>query len=201
MAIKAVVFDVGGVLCDWQTILREFAKEIGRPYADFLETFLKYSFDPKTGSDLGYMTMDEFFIQLTAALRVPNKAKDWRQRFVPGFKRIEPTFELVKELKGKFKLALLTNTKIGLWDEWQEGDLRQYFEVIVDSAEVHVLKPDEKIYKILLERLQLKSEECLFIDDFIEYTTAAAKLGFQTVHFTGPETGVKLIRKKLYGSI
>lgn len=199
--IKAVVFDVGGVLCDWQTILREFAGEINLDQNEFIKEFLKYSFDPKIGSDLGYMTMDEFFTKLTTALGVPEKAKDWRRRFTPGFKRIGPTFKLLDELKGKYKLALLTNAKIGLWDEWQEGKLKDYFEVIVDSSVEHVLKPDERIYQILLERLNLAAEECLFIDDTKEYVEAAEKLGFKTVHFKEPEESVNEIRKVLGQSI
>ena len=41
----------------------------------------------------------------------------------------------------------------------------------------------------------------MFIDDFVEYTEAAKKLGFKTVHFKEQEESVKLIRKTLYGSI
>jgi len=199
--IKAVIFDVGGVLCEWQSICREFARESKVEDEKFMEVFLKLSFDPIIGSDLGKITMDEFFEKLTAALGVLEKAQDWRKRFVPGFKRIEPTFTLIEELKGKYRLALLTNAKTGLWDEWQEGRLREYFEVIVDSSEVHILKPDERIFKILLERMALKPEECLFIDDEVKNIDAAKTLGFKTVHFKEPENSVKLIRKILYGAI
>lgn len=199
--IKAVVFDVGGVLCEWETVVRSFAREIGMEEQKFIEAFLKYSFDPKIGSDLGYITIDEFFEKLTVDLGVREKAQDWRKRFVPGFKRIELTFILLDELKGKYRLAVLTNAKIGLWDEWQEGNLRKYFEIIVDSSEVHILKPDERIFRILLNRMKLKPEECLFVDDGIENTQAAEKLGFKTVHFNKPEESVKLIRKILYETI
>lgn len=199
--IKAVVFDVGGVLCDWRTIFRQIAGEAGIKMDYFLEVFTRLSNDPNTGSELGYSTMDEFFKKFTIDLGVPEKAKEWSERFVPGFKRIEPTFTLVNELKGRYKLALLTNAKIGLWDKWEKGDLRKYFDLIVNSSEVHVIKPDERIFKILLERLKLKPEECLFIDDDEINIQAAKKLGFQTVHFKEPEESVKLIRKILYAKI
>ncbi|MBU2052064.1 HAD family phosphatase [Patescibacteria group bacterium] len=195
--IKAVVFDVGGVLCEWESICRVFAGEAGLNSKEFLDIFIKFSLDPETGSDLGLMTTDEFFAKLSVAVGVPEKAQDWRKRFIPGFIRIEPTYVLVDELKGKYTLALLTNAKIGLWDEWVEGRLKDYFEIIVDSSEVHAVKPNPKIFKILLDRLQLPAEECLFIDDFLEYTTAAEKLGFNTVHFTEPEVGIKAIKNKL----
>jgi len=195
--IKAVVFDVGGVLCHWEGVVKEFAAETKLAYSDFYNLFLQLSFNPDTGSDLGLISMDEFFKRLAITAGAPDKAADWRQRFVQGFTRTEPTYRLLDELKGKYCLAALTNAKIGLWDEWKEGNLRQYFKIIVDSAEVHVLKPDEKIYRILLEKLQLPARECLFIDDFIENVEAAQKLGFVTVHFTEPETGVAEIKKIL----
>lgn len=199
--IKAVVFDVGGVLCEWQGIVREFAGEIGMEEEKFIQMFLKYSFDPVMGSDLGLMTIDEFFEKLTIELGVPEKAQDWRKRFVPGFKRIEPTYQLLDELKSKFRLACLTNAKIGLWAEWTEGKIRDYFEIIVDSSIEQVLKPDEKIYKILLERLKLPANKCLFIDDETQNIETAEKLGFITMHFKEPEESVKLIRKILYEKI
>lgn len=142
--IKAVVFDVGGVLCDWTTIVRKFALEAGQSNKDFYDLFLKLSFDPETGSDLGKISSDEFFQRLAAAVGKSELAESWRRRFVPGFFRIKPTYKLLDELKGKFRLAVLTNAKIGLWDEWKEGKLRQNFEVIVDSAEVGAVKPDPK---------------------------------------------------------
>ncbi len=195
--IKAVVFDVGGVLCDWQTICREFAGEIAIYYEKILEVFLKYSFNPKTGSDLGQMTITEFFEKITAALGIPEKSQDWRKRYVPGFRRIELTFTLLNELKGRYRLAAITNSKLGLWDEWERGRFKKYFETIVDSSEVQILKPDERIFQILLDRLQLKPEECLFIDDEIKYVVVAKKLGFKTVHFINPKASIAEIKKIL----
>ena len=196
--IKAVVFDAGGVLVDWETICRKFAAEAGINEVKFFKVFLDFSFDSKTGSDLGYMSADEFFEKCATALDVPSKAKDWRKRFVPGFKRIEDSYKLLDELKGKFKLALLTNSKVGLWDDWESvGKFKEYFKIIVDSTKVHILKPDPRIFQVLLDRLQLKPQECLFVDDGIKNIEAAKKLGFQTVHFTAPKTGVALVKKKL----
>jgi FMN phosphatase YigB (HAD superfamily) len=119
--IKAVVFDVGGVLCEWQSICRKLAAEAGTEYKKFLEVFMQISLNPKTGSDLGRMSTDEFFVKLSSVFGLPEKAADWRRRLVPGFRRIKPTYRLLDELKGKYKLAVVTNAKPGLWDEWKGG--------------------------------------------------------------------------------
>ena len=52
------------------------------------------------------------------------------------------------------------------------------FDGGVASCEVHVNKPDPKIYKALLDKYSLKAEECVFIDDRLENVQAAFALGF-----------------------
>lgn len=196
--IRAVVFDAGGVLVDWETICKKFAQEIGIDYQIFLEIFLAISFDPFNGSGLGKITTDEFFQKLTIALKVPIKWKNWRKRFAKGFKRIEPTYKLLDLLKGKFKLAILSNSKKGLIAEWEDiGRIKEYFSLVIDSSEVKLMKPDPKIYKLTCKKLHLKPEECLFIDDGMENIQAAEGFGFKTVHFIEPENSVKQIRKIL----
>ena len=49
------------------------------------------------------------------------------------------------------------------------------------------MKPDQEIYKILLDRYGLKAEECVFIDDTEENVRSAEKLGFKGIVFTGYE--------------
>ncbi|MGK0175780.1 MAG: 2-haloacid dehalogenase, partial [Ulvibacter sp.] len=47
-----------------------------------------------------------------------------------------------------------------------------------------MIKPNEEIYLLLLERYSLKAEESIFIDDNYKNIIAANKLGFHTIHFT-----------------
>ena len=55
------------------------------------------------------------------------------------------------------------------------------FDGGVASCEVHINKPDPKIYKALLDKYSLKAEECVFIDDRLETVQAAFALGFAGV--------------------
>ena len=52
---------------------------------------------------------------------------------------------------------------------------------MIISAYEHVIKPDEKIYNLLLERYNLNPNECLFIDDMAANTLAAKELGINTI--------------------
>ena len=59
--------------------------------------------------------------------------------------------------------------------------------MVVVSALEGVAKPDERIYRITLERLGVAPQEALFVDDSPVNVEAARKLGIQTVLFTTPE--------------
>ena len=58
------------------------------------------------------------------------------------------------------------------------------FEGIVVSGEEHLVKPDPRIFKVLLNRYNLKADECLFIDDSAKNIQAAQLLGMATKHLT-----------------
>jgi 2-haloacid dehalogenase len=58
------------------------------------------------------------------------------------------------------------------------------FDGIVVSGEEKLVKPDPRIYRVLLNRYNLKADETLLIDDNAENIRAAKKMGFQTVHIT-----------------
>lgn len=47
----------------------------------------------------------------------------------------------------------------------------------------NLIKPDKRIYQLLLKRYFIKAEECIFIDDNINNVKAAEELGFYTIHF------------------
>jgi HAD superfamily hydrolase (TIGR01509 family) len=52
---------------------------------------------------------------------------------------------------------------------------------------VGYVKPEPEIYHIILEKIGKPAQECLFIDDSLPNIIQAAKMGFNTIHFTAPE--------------
>jgi len=64
--------------------------------------------------------------------------------------------------------------------------LEELFNAFIVSGEVKLLKPDPAIYHLTLKRINLKAEECIFIDDSLPNVEAAQKLGFYTVHYQSP---------------
>ena len=58
-----------------------------------------------------------------------------------------------------------------------------WFETILLSGEVKLVKPDPRIFAIMLERIGREASECLLVDDSIGNVEAARRLGFRAIHF------------------
>ncbi|MEK6251838.1 MAG: HAD family phosphatase [Actinomycetota bacterium] len=113
-----------------------------------------------------------------------------------------PMIELMRELKGRgLRMALLTNN-VREWEPlWRSMvPIDELFEVVVDSAFVGCRKPDPEIYEIVLERIGLGGDQCLFVDDVEGNCEAARELGMTAVHFRANEQAIEEIRAGLEGS-
>lgn len=98
--------------------------------------------------------------------------------------------DLLKRLKGQgYGIYGLTN-----WSAetiplaYSRYDFFALFDGIVVSGEEKIIKPDPRIFEILLERYHLTAEDTLFIDDSRANIEAAARLGFQTILFDDIDT-------------
>ncbi len=96
--------------------------------------------------------------------------------------------ELLKDLRVSYKLGLLSNTtnfeslsiikKLGLED---------IFDAMVFSWQINSLKPAKKNFDAITEKLEVTSEESVFIDDSEKNTTTARSFGFKTIQYKNIE--------------
>ncbi len=96
----------------------------------------------------------------------------------------------IKQLRKSYKLGLLTNVhKNGLADYFAPGFLNQYFDVIVASGDVGYAKPEPQAYQLAAEKLGVRMDECIFVDDRQENIDGAQALGMATIlHVTNDQT-------------
>ena len=105
---------------------------------------------------------------------------------------IEGMNEVVFDLKKRgYGIYLLSNASVMQREYWSNVECSSVFDGVVVSAFEHVMKPEEKIYRILLERYGLKAEECVFIDDRKANIEAAQKLGMKGIVFDGSAEKLK----------
>ena len=90
---------------------------------------------------------------------------------------------LVAEVHRTYDTALLTNNVAEA--QWRNGFPFELFDVVIDSSQVGMRKPDPRIYQHLVARLGKSPPEVVFIDDLPENLEPAQQMGLRTVHFTG----------------
>jgi epoxide hydrolase-like predicted phosphatase len=80
-------------------------------------------------------------------------------------------------------LALLTNNVKEFGDSWRASfPVDELFEIVVDSSEVGMRKPDPRIYELTCARARTRPDAAVFLDDNADNVAAARALGIETVH-------------------
>ncbi len=179
--IKAIVFDAGGVLLEWDYIdfLNKAYSALKIKRVATLET------KPDFPKDLnrGKISMDEAMPLIVGekinSEQIRAAKKIWSSYLVP---RSEMS-ELVRKLKRFYKIALLSNS-----DEYTMGPLVRKgvfrdFDVVLFSHEHGTVKPEQRIYDILMRKLGVSPHGCVFIDDHEENIVPALEMGMKTIHF------------------
>ncbi len=196
--MTTVVFDVGNVLLNWdpyEPLRQHFDDD------DAIENYFdevgfndwNRSLDAGRDWDEAVETLASEFPHHSEATKLFRD--DWHSS-VTGV--IEESVDALKTLHGRGDAVYaITNFSHIRWNECLErfGFLKDCFTDVIVSGEHKVLKPDARIFQLLLERNGLKANDCIFIDDSYDNVTGAAGLGFDTIHFT-PETVLALELKQ-----
>ena len=93
-----------------------------------------------------------------------------------------------------YRLFVLSNASSSFYQYFQRFAPLDYFDGIVVSCDIHMIKPDVRIYQYLLDKYQLTPEESFFIDDMPENVAGAQKAGIRGAIFHGD---FEKIRKSL----
>ncbi len=93
----------------------------------------------------------------------------------------DDALKVVPELKGKYKLAIVSDAWPSLLDVYEENNMTSYFDSIVISSFLGTSKPDSKMYKTALQEINVKPEEAIFVDDSLKNCMGALDVGINTV--------------------
>lgn len=196
--IKTVIFDIGNVLVDfnYSDCFHNYVAD-EEAYRKMVEATVKapawHEFDRGVWSDEEILNA---FI-----LKEPSIEQELRNMFAElkgVIKQREYTVPWIKELKQKgCRVLYLSNFPERTYRLHQKemGFLKEMDGGILSYRE-KVIKPEEAIYKLLLERYQLRPEECVFVDDLAQNIEAAKKLGMHTILFTTWEKAVEELKQK-----
>ena len=187
--IKAVIFDFGRVISAQKppSLFRTYEEDLGLAP----ETINTIMFQSEAWEEalLGRKTVEDFWqaIGPELGLKAVAEIEAFHRRYHADEAINEDVLHLILRLHGRYKLAVLSNSPPGLtrWlDSWKILDL---FHVVFCSGDEGIVKPDPRAFARTLERLGVKPEEALFIDDTAEHVEAARALGLRGVVFTTAE--------------
>jgi epoxide hydrolase-like predicted phosphatase len=189
MDIKAVVFDMGGVIfrTEDRSPRQALAARFGMSYTEMSD--LVFSSPSGVKAALGLITAREHWSQVckTLNLGVDHIGELW-SGFFAGDRLDLELIKYILELHRSYKTALLSNA----WDDLRsiienEWQIAAAFDEMVISAEVGLIKPDPRIYQLAISRLGVKPQEAVFIDDTTENVSSALRFGLHGLRFTNFE--------------
>ena len=196
--IKNIIFDLGGVLIDWNPdyVFKEVFKDDEKLAWFYREICtMDWNENQDAGYPLAKATEERvaLFPQHEDLIRMYYGR--WEEMLGDA---IQDTVELLKQCVNDpaLKVVALTNWSAETFPvALEKFDFLQWFEGIVVSGEEMTRKPFPDIYQTTLNRFDLKPEESLFIDDNKRNIEAAKALGIQCVHFSSPFQLEKELKK------
>ena len=185
-----VIFDFGGVLIDWNP--RYLYRKLFDDEAA-MEAFLGTICTPEWNALQDGGRPKEAAIADRTAL-FPQHAsliEAYFSRFAEMMQGAhEGTVAVLDELRRRgVPLYGLTNWSADTYPEaTARFDFLQWFDGIVVSGQEQMRKPDAAIFRLLLERFDIRPDDAVFIDDTSDNVEAAAALGLHALRFTDPAT-------------
>ncbi len=186
--IKEVVFDFGGVVHSLDGVFTRGGIAVAYGLKVEEIALLLDSLLERMG--LGVVTEDEFWNELSAktAKPIPEERHEVLRKELRENACLYPEIiNLVRDLRMfGVGLAVLSNTIPPHAEVIKEKGWYGMFDEVFLSCELGLRKPDKKIYELVLSKLGLRGEECVFVDDLQENLLPAGELKMKTVLAVSP---------------
>jgi putative hydrolase of the HAD superfamily len=198
--IRGVIFDYGNVLSLDQpfSAVEEMAEICDVPVKVFQQGYWEY----RLAYDRGDLDVNQYWNNRLRSLGIslsPTQIAKIVLVDSESWSHLNPaSVEWVRQLHGAgIKLALLSNMPLELKNYMVANlGLFSYFQHLVFSCDVHLVKPEPGIYQSCLNLLQLAPHEVLFLDDKPQNVEAAAALGIHSLVFDSIENTLASVREK-----
>ena len=198
MTIKAVFFDLGGVIVrtEFQVPRQQLADRLGMDYDDLYR--LVFDSDTSNRATVGEISSDEHWAFVMQRLRrPPSEVESIRREFFAGDIVDRTLLDYIRSLRGKYKTGLISNAWGDLRDFIAREKFDDAFDKMIISAEVGAMKPATKIFRIALEQFGVSPNEAVFVDDVYANIQACEKVGMKGILFKDPETALQQLKKLL----
>ena len=177
--IKAIIFDCFGVLAEdgWMPLKRKYVGSNAQ-LAEQISDLGKQN-------EYGMIDNESHLHKMAELMGIDSEElRGALGKKVPN----EELFEyIVKELKPHYKIGMMSNANYNVMADLFTPKQAAIFDTSVMSYESRLIKPDERMYDLMAERLGVERNECLFIDDQERYCFAAEGYGMKGIWFKSNE--------------
>jgi putative hydrolase of the HAD superfamily len=185
MAIKSVLFDFGGVLVQTinQSGREKWEKRLGLPSHGLARAV----FDSEIArqATLGQVGEEEIWKNLGNLYELSSdQLTQLRSDFWSGDWLDTNLINFLLSLRSHYKTAILSNAWLGAREMFvNKYHLDRVMDLMVISSEVSMAKPDPRIYQLTVDRLGVRPEEVIFVDDMLENVRASRQVGLIGLHY------------------
>lgn len=174
--IKAVIFDCFGVIYT-SAVTVAFDDLGGNKLSD-----TSFYHDALKLRSLGRIDRSEMNTIIADGLGV--QPQQWQDRVDAHTGRDERMMKLIKDVRSTRKTALMSNIGRGSVNTYfSPAEQEEYFDAVIASADVGLIKPDPQIYALAMKELGLDAQQIVFIDDTPGFVQAARDLGMGGIVF------------------
>jgi epoxide hydrolase-like predicted phosphatase len=181
--IRNIIFDAGRVLVT-DVPLKKIAHELSLKFPISPEKLHSHLYPTEhwTRLTLGEISEDQYWESFLKASKLDLDKGYLKDKVRAELRPIPDNVKIIPRLAGKYRLAILSN-HAREWTEYmqKEFDFFGYFDQVIFSCDVHLRKPDRRIYELALRQLGSGPQRCLFVDDKKRNTDGAEAVGMKTI--------------------
>lgn len=180
--IKAVIFDLGGVVLDFSNrdYYRYIARKAHMPSGE-VGSIIENNYMGKIED--GSMTLKAFEENISRELKIPKEEVGWYDFYKREVEINPDVEELVEMLHNEYVTAFLSNIDESRYVYTRKILNLNAFDYKFASCRLKHRKPQAAIYRAVLKSMKMKPKDTVFIDNMLENVLGARKVGMNALHF------------------
>jgi putative hydrolase of the HAD superfamily len=194
---QAVIFDLFGTLIDIlspeenRRTLYEMASILNAPDDEFHNMWGQIGEKRFTGV---FKNLEEILRYICSELKIPAKEKKFKlardirlKLYSRALKPKREILTMLSQLKSEgYRIGIISNCSIEPAEIWTTTDFALLIDTVIFSSVAGIQKPDPRIYRLAVNTMSVKPEDCLYIDDNDTNLTTSGEVGLHPVLFHKP---------------